>query len=50
MLGAQVRTDVDQLGQADSCESLDDDAEAAVGQLEHLVDVTGGTDRVQVFL
>ena len=31
-------------------DTLDDQAQAAVGQLEHLVDVRRGADRIQVFL
>ena len=31
-------------------DALDDQPQAAVGQLEHLVDVGGGADRIEVFL
>ena len=34
----------------DAFDPLDDQPQAAVGQLEHLVDVGGGADRIQVFL
>ena len=48
--GAEIRADVDHLGEADARQPLHDDAQAAVGQLEHLVDVAGGPHRVEVFL
>ena len=48
--GAQIRPHVDQLGQAHARQPLHDDAQAAVGQLEHLVNVAGGADRIQIFL
>ena len=47
---AQVRARLDDAVEADARQPLDDQAQAAVGQLEHLVDVGGGADRVEVFL
>ena len=47
---AKVRTRRGDLFEAHAGQALHDDAEAAVGQLEHLVDLAGGTDRMQVGL
>ena len=47
---AQVRLRRDDLVERQPREPLDDQPQAAVGQLEHLVDVRGGADRVQVGL
>ncbi len=49
-VGAQVRPAGDESVEADAGQTLDDEAQAAVGQLEHLVDVGGGADRVEVVL
>ena len=40
----------DQLVEREPRQALDDQPQAAVGQLEHLVDVRGGADRVQIVL
>ena len=47
---AQVRLRRDDLVERQPREPLDDQPEAAVGQLEHLVDVRGGADRVEIVL
>ena len=47
---AQVRTRRGDLVEAHARQALDDDAQAAVGQLEHLVNLAGGADRMQVGL
>jgi hypothetical protein len=47
---AQVRTLRGDLFETHARQALHDDAEAAVGQLEHLVDLTGGADRMQIAL
>ena len=47
-LGAEIRPHVHELAQPDPRESLDDDPEAAVRQLEHLVNVAGRPDRIEV--
>ena len=46
----QIRARRRHLVEADAGHALDDDAQAAVGQLEHLVDVAGGADRMQILL
>ena len=48
--GAQVRPRLDDAIELNALDPLHDQPEAAVGQLEHLVDVGGGADRVQVVL
>ena len=45
--GPQVRLRRDHLVEREPGQALDDQPQAAVGQLEHLVDVSGGADRVQ---
>ena len=47
---AQVRLRRDDLVEREARQPLDDQAQAAVGQLEHLVDVRGGADRVEIVL
>ena len=46
----QVRTGLRDAIEADAGQALDDQPQAAVGQLEHLVDVRGRADRVEVLL
>ena len=48
--GAQVRPGLDDAIERDALDALHDQPQAAVGQLEHLVDVGRGADRIQVFL
>ena len=48
--GAQVRAHGQDLVETDPGHALDDDPEAAVGQLEHLVDVARRADRVEILL
>ena len=48
--GPQVRPGLDDPVEADAGQALDDQPQAAVGQLEHLVDVRGRADRIEVFL
>ena len=48
--GAQIRPCLDEAIELHPRETLDDQAEAAVGQLEHLVDVGDGADGVEVVL
>ncbi len=47
---AEIGTGRGDLLEAHAREALHDDAQAAVGQLEHLVDLAGGADRVKVGL
>ena len=47
---AQVRLRRDDLVERQARQALDDQPEAAVGQLEHLVDVRRGADAVQIAL
>ena len=49
-LGPQVRLRRDDLVEREAGQPLHDEPQAAVGQLEHLVDVRGRADRVEVFL
>ena len=48
--GPQVRLDRDDLFQFQPREALNDQAKAPVGKLEHLVNMRGGADGVQVLL
>ncbi len=47
-LAEQVRVDVEAVRQPDAVEALDEDAQRAVGHLDHLVDESDGADLVQV--
>ena len=48
--GAQERARLDDAVERDALDALHDQPQAAVRQLEHLVDVRDGADRIQVFL
>ena len=47
---AEVRTGLHHALEPHARQALDDQPQAAVGQLEHLVDVCGGADRIEVVL